>query len=53
MRIAVQLPKVEPNKHNEPEECPNEDCAGRHFKLHGVEKKAIRDLGHQTVKSLR
>lgn len=53
MRIKVRLPRVEPEKHTKPKECPK--CGGRHFKPHGVqgEQKIIRDLGYEKVKSFR
>ena len=53
MRLTVRLPKVEPDRYDNPKECPKEDCNGHNFKLHGVEKKAIRDFRYQMVKSLR
>ena len=55
MRIRVRLPKVVLNVYEELEECPNEGCDGRHFKPHSLkgEKKAVRDLWHQEVKSFR
>ena len=53
MRIEVRLPKVEPDVYAKLKECPK--CGGRHFKPHGVpgERKAIRDLGYEVVKSYR
>jgi len=53
MRIEVRLPRIEPKVYDELEECPH--CGGELFKPHGVtgEKKAIRDLGHEEVKSFR
>ena len=53
MRIEVRLPKVEPDVYAKLKECPK--CGGRHFKPHGVpgERKAIRDLGYEAVKSYR
>ena len=55
MRIEVRLPKVKPDEYKEPEQCANEGCEGKHFKAHGVkgERKAIRDLKYQEVKSYR
>jgi len=55
MRIEVRLPKVEPSVYREPEECPYEGCEGKHFKAHGLkgERKTIRDLKHEKVKSFR
>jgi transposase-like protein len=55
MRIEVRLPKIVPDAYNELEECPKEGCNGRHFKPHSLkgEKKAVRDLQHQEVKSFR
>jgi len=51
MRIQVQLPKVEPEVHVEPEKCPYSDCEGAHFKAHGIqgEAKAVRDFDHDEV----
>jgi transposase-like protein len=53
MRIEVRLPRVEPDVYDELTECPK--CGGRHFKPHGVqgERKAIRDLKWERVKSFR
>jgi ribosomal protein S27AE len=53
MRIEVRLPKLEPGVYGEVKECPQ--CGGQHFKPHGVrgERKAIRDLRHEGVKSFR
>ena len=53
MRIEVRLPRIEPEVYSEPKECPK--CGGQHFKPHGVqgERKAIRDLRHEEVKSFR
>ena len=53
MRIEVRLPRIEPEVYSEAEECPK--CGGQHFKPHGVqgERKTIRDLGHEEVKSFR
>ena len=55
MRIRVRLPKVEPGEYSLPKECPYEGCDGRFFKAHGVkgEKKALRDLSYEQVKSYR
>ena len=55
MRIEVRLPKIESNINREPEQCPHAGCAGKHFKVHGLkgERKVIRDLKHQEVKSYR
>jgi transposase-like protein len=55
MRIRVRLPKVEPDEYSLPKECPYEGCDGRFFKPHGVkgEKKALRDLSYEQVKSYR
>jgi transposase-like protein len=38
-----------------PTECPYEECAGHHFKQHGLrgEEKAVRDLNYDQVKSFR
>jgi len=55
MRIRVRLPTVEPGEYSRPKECPYEGCGGRFFKPHGLkgEKKAIRDLRYEQVKSYR
>jgi transposase-like protein len=55
MRIRVCLPKVEPGEYSRPKKCPYEGCDGQFFKPHGVkgEKKAIRDLSYEQVKSYR
>ena len=53
MRIRVQLPQVNPNDHNTPENCPY--CGGQHFKPHGQkgEEKRVRDVDHDEVRSYR
>jgi len=53
MGIEVRLPRIEPEVYREAKECPK--CGGQHFKPHGVqgERKTIRDLEHEEVKSLR
>jgi len=45
MRIRVRLPQVQPDQYDWPTRCPQEGCAGQHFKAHGVrgEAKAVRD----------
>jgi hypothetical protein len=55
MRIEVRLPKVEPEVYDMPEQCPYEQCGGKHYKPHRLksEKKAIRDLRHTGVESYR
>ena len=55
MRIRVRLPTVEPGEYSRPKECPYEGCGGRFFRPHGLkgEKKAIRDLRYEQVKSYR
>jgi transposase-like protein len=53
MRIQVRLPRIEPEVYDEPKECPK--CGGQHFKPHGVrgERKTVRDLRYERVKSFR
>lgn len=55
MRIEVRLPRIESKINREPEQCPYAGCEGKHFKVHGLkgERKVIRDLKHQEVKSYR
>ena len=55
MRIQVRLPKVEPSEYRAPQACPYAGCGGHHFKAHGVhgERKAVRDLKHEQVRSWR
>ena len=36
MRIKVQLPKVDAEVCEVPEECPYEGCEGRNYKPHGI-----------------
>jgi len=45
MRLNVRLPRVEPEREDAPEECPDAGCGGRHFRAHGIrgEPKALRD----------
>jgi transposase-like protein len=55
MRISVRLPRVEPNKYEEPRRCPYSGCEGQYFVPHGVkgEQKVLRDLRQEEVKSYR
>jgi transposase-like protein len=55
MRIKVELPQVDPEVCEVPEECPYEGCEGRNYKPHGIkgEEKAIRDWKHTWVESYR
>lgn len=52
MRIKVRLPQIKLDVYATPK-CS--ECGGEQFKQHGVkgEQKAIRDLKHEEVKSLR
>lgn len=54
MRISVRLPRVEPERCEQPKSCPY-GCGGRHFKAHGVkgEVKPLRDPHYHEVTAYR
>jgi len=54
VRLRVQIPPVEPTMMNPPQECPYDDCAGKHFKVHQEHcDKAVRDTKYEQVKVYR
>ena len=54
MRLRVQIPPVEPTVMKPPQECPYDDCQGRHFKNHQQHcNKIVRDTKHEQVEVYR
>jgi hypothetical protein len=53
MRLYLLLPKVEPEKWEEPTRCVYPGCAGRRFRLHQPVKKPLRDTIYQEVQVYR
>lgn len=49
MRLELRLPPVEPDEICEPMVCPYAKCGGRHFRLHQVVAKAVRDTVYTGV----
>jgi len=43
MRLKLILPVVEPEKYNEPQQCANAGCQGKHFHMRQEVTKALRD----------
>ena len=53
MRLELRLPAVKPDEIQEPTRCPYPPCGGRHFRLHQVVGKPVRDTVYQTVTARR
>ena len=53
MRLELLLPPVEPEEWQAPSVCPYARCGGRHFRLHQVVSKPLRDTVYQTVTARR
>ena len=53
MRLELRLPVVEPNEWQEPSTCPFGRCGGRHFRLHQVVAKPVRDTVYERVLARR
>ena len=53
MRLKLILPVVNPEQIRKPEKCIYGKCGGKHFKVHQVVKKAIRDSKYSQVVALR
>ena len=49
MRLKLILPRVVPAAIKPPLHCPNEGCVGRHFQLHQVVDKSLRDTRYPEV----
>ena len=49
MRLELRLPLVKPDEMSEPTLCPYAKCGGRHFRLHQVVAKAVRDTVYTGV----
>ncbi len=48
--MRLRIPQVKPDVYREPEVCPHEGCAGRHFKLYEQRcPKRLRDPKHDLV----
>ena len=53
MRLQMILPQVEPTEITPPSICPCEGCEGKHFRLHQVVEKPLRDTRHPQVEAHR
>jgi transposase-like protein len=53
MRLHLLLPKVEPEKWEEPTRCVYPGCAGKRFRLHQPVKKPLRETIYQEVQVYR
>ena len=49
MRLKLILPRVVPAAIKPPLRCSNEGCDGRHFQLHQVVDKSLRDTRYPEV----
>jgi hypothetical protein len=43
MRLELRVPAVKPDEISVPTACPHGHCGGRHFRLHQVVAKSVRD----------
>src|SRR5260221_8056038 len=53
MRLELLLPPVDPEEWEAPSLCPYAGCGGRHFRLHQVVGKPVRDTIYQAVTARR
>ncbi len=53
MRLELLLPPVDPEEWQVPSLCSYAGCGGRHFRLHQVVGKPLRDTVYQTVTARR
>jgi hypothetical protein len=53
MRLELLLPPVDPEEWQAPRRCPYARCGGRHFRLHQVVGKPIRDTLYPSVTARR
>ena len=53
MRLHLLLPRVEPERFSKLTICPQDDCEGRHFRLHQEVAKPLKDMAYQKVKAYR
>ncbi len=53
MRLELRVPAVKPDEICEPQVCPYAKCGGRHFRLHQVVAKAVRDTVYAGVTARR
>ena len=53
MRLKMILPEVVPTEIRRPLLCPYKGCGGRHFRLHQVVEKPLRDTRYPEVEACR
>lgn len=53
MRLELRVPAVKPDEISVPMVCPHAPCGGRHFRLHQVVAKAVRDTQVAEVSARR
>lgn len=53
MKLQLLLPRVEPEKLEEPKVCPYEGCGGKRVRWHQDVKKALRDTKYEQVPAQR
>jgi transposase-like protein len=53
MRLELRVPAVKPDEICEPQVCPYAKCGGRHFRLHQVVAKSVRDTVYDGVTARR
>lgn len=53
MRLELLLPSVDPQEWQVPHQCPYAGCGGRHFRLHQVVDKPVRDTVYRPVTARR
>lgn len=53
MRLELLLPSVDPQEWQVPHQCPYAGCGGRHFRLHQVVDKPVRDTVYRAVTARR
>src|SRR5713101_9012490 len=53
MRLELLLPPIDPEDWQAPRLCPYARCGGRHFRLHQVVSKPVRDTVYQAVTARR
>src|SRR4030067_1371755 len=49
MRLTLILPIVEPEKYEEPQQCPIPGCTGKHLQKRQEVDKKVRDTEHDQV----
>ena len=53
MRLELRVPVVTAEEISEPTICPYAACGGRHFRLHQIVEKQVRDTVYQRVSARR